>query len=315
MTNFRGLTPGQRSQVWVGGPELAEPELVFESGELLVEAPNWSLDGAALLVNGDGELWRLTLDDTTLTKPAPGDAGPQPALARVPFDGLPGINNDHVLDPDGQHIYLSAMDRHIYRGSLDGGAVQRVTPDDGKWHFLHGVSPDGSQLAYVEIGNFPEPGRLAVLTQSAEPVIVDTGTAHIDGPEWSPDGKWIYFNTEGFTDVPGHAQLARTPADGGADSGGSGGGATVEQVVVSETVDWFPHLSPDGQYATYITFPPGTLGHPADLDVEVRVVSTTDWSVPLQRYQVFGGQGTLNVNSWSPDSTRFAFVAYPMDAR
>ena len=223
-------------------------------------------------------------------------------LVRVEFDDLPEINNDHVLDPDGEHIYLSAMDGHIYRGALDGGAVERVTPDDGNWHYLHGVSPDGSRLAYVQLADFADPGRLAVMKPHSPPVVVDTGEGHLDGPEWSPDGSWIYFNTESFTDEPGHAQLARIP-----DAGGS-----VERLVTSDTVDWFPHLSPDSQSASYITFPAGTLGHPADLDVEVRVVAASDWSAPLQRYRLFGGQGTLNVNSWSPDSTRFAFVAYPI---
>jgi Tol biopolymer transport system component len=91
-------------------------------------------------------------------------------------------------------------------------------------------------------------------------------------------------------------------------------GGRLEQLVVSETVDWFPHLSPNGEFATYVSFPIGTRGHPADLDVEVRLVRTTDWSTPIARYPLFGGQGTINVNSWSPDSRRFAFVAYPINA-
>jgi Tol biopolymer transport system component len=133
------------------------------------------------------------------------------------------------------------------------------------------------------------------------PVLVDIGYGHLDGPEWSPDGRWIYVNTESFTHGPGHAQLARIP-----DAGGS-----IERLVTSDTVDWFPHISPDSRYASYISFPAGTLGHPPDLDVQVLVVAITNWSVPLQTYPVFGGQGTLNVNSWSPDSERLAFVAYP----
>jgi Tol biopolymer transport system component len=257
---------------------------------MLVEAPNWSLDGAGLFVNADGSLWRLDL------------GSPERGLIRVDFEDLPELNNDHVLDPDGEHIYMSAMDGHIYRGALGGGAVDRVSPEDGNWHFLHGVSPDGSRLAYVQIGDFADPGRLALMAPHGPPVVVDTGPGHIDGPEWSPDGRWIYFNTEGFTADPGHAQLARIPDAGG----------PVERLVTSDTVDWFPHLSPDSRSASYIAFPSGTLGHPADLDVEVRVVSTSDWSAPLQRYPLRGGQGTINVNSWSPDSSRFAFVAYPV---
>lgn len=291
MPNFRTLATGQRSQLWIGGPELAEPELLFETEDILIEAPNWSLDGTSLLVNGNGALWRVDID--------------QPDLIRIPFDDLPDINNDHVLDPDGKHIYLSAMDGHIYRGALDGGAVRRVTPDDGKWHFLHGVSPDGKRLAYVEIGEFSDPGRLAIMAPDETPTVLDTGAGHLDGPEWSPDGDWIYFNTETFTDVPGHAQLARIPDPGGA----------AERLHTSDTVDWFPHLSPNSRFASYIVFPPGTLGHPADLDVEVRVVATSDWSVPIQRYPLYGGQGTINVNSWSPNSTHFAFVAYPTRER
>jgi TolB protein len=287
--SYRTLAPGQRAQIWIGGPGVSEPELLLETGDVLVEAPNWSLDGDALYVNGHGVLWRLDV------------GSPDRMLTRVDYDDLPDINNDHVLDPDGEHIFLSAQDGHIYRGALTGGLVQRVSPDDGHWHYLHGVSPDGSRLAYVQIGHFGEPGRLALLELGGHVVIVDTGPGHLDGPEWSPDGAWIYFNTESFTQTPGHAQLARIPDPGG----------PMERMVASDTVDWFPHLSPNAATASYIAFPTGTLGHPADLDVEVRVVAVSDWSVPLQRYRVFGGQGTLNVNSWSPDSTRFAFVAYP----
>ncbi len=202
-----------------------------------------------------------------------------------------------MLDPDGEHIYLSAMDGHIYRGRLDGGAVERVTPEDGAWHFLHGVSPDRTRLAYVHIDDLAHPGRLAVMEPHGQPVLVDTGTGHLDGPEWSPDGAWIYANTEAFTDEPGHAQLARI-----ADAGGP-----MERLVTSDTVDWFPHLSPNAQHAAYISFPPGTLGHPPDVDVEVRVVATTDWSdaaaaIPSvrrsrddQRQQLGAGQQSVRV--------------------
>jgi Tol biopolymer transport system component len=82
----------------------------------------------------------------------------------------------------------------------------------------------------------------------------------------------------------------------------------------SDTVDWFPHLSPDGKMANYISFPTGTLGHPADLEVEVRLVRTEDWRHIVQRIPLFGGQGTINVNSWSPDGRRFAYVAYPIQS-
>lgn len=285
------LAEGQRAQVFIGGPAHAAPTLLFETDELQIEAPNWSLDGKTLYLNGNGLLWALDV------------ANPESGLRQIHYDGLPELNNDHVLDPDGEHIFLSANDGHIYRAALSGGAVERVSPDDGMWHFLHGVSPDGKRLAYVELKEFGNPGKLAVWpVAGGEVARPDTGPRHIDGPEWSPDGKWIYFNTEGFTTAPGHAQLARIHDTTG----------TLERLATSETVDWFPHLSPDNRSAAYISFPPGTLGHPPNLSVDVVVVSPQDWSTPLHRYPLFGGQGTINVNSWSPDSTRLAFVAYPI---
>lgn len=280
--------PSQRSQVLIADPGTPDPpEVLLETGDLLLEAPNWTLDGSALILNGGGLLWRCDLDD--------------PAPRAIGFDGLPPLNNDHVLDPDGVHVLMSADDGHVYRGALTGGPVQRLTPDDGSRHFLHGVSPDGRRLAYVELADFDQPGRLVVLPIGGDPVVVPTGAGHLDGPEWSPDGAWIAFNTEAFGTAPGHAQLARVPD----------GGGPVERLVHSETVDWFPHYAPAGTLASYLSFPAGTLGHPADLDVVVRVVDTADWSAPVRSYPLRGGQGTINVNSWSPDGSRLAFVTYP----
>lgn len=275
------------------GPAIPSPVAVFDTAEVLLEAPNWS--GGSLFLNGDGRLWRLDLSE------------PAAGLAPVSLEGLPPINNDHVIAPDGEHVFCSADDGHVYRGALRGGPVTRVTPQDGRWHFLHGISPDGCRLAYVELASFDEPGRLVVLPSAPGspegPLHLDTGSGHLDGPEWTPDGRWIVVNTEAFTSRPGHAQLARLPD----------GGGELERLVVSDTVDWFPHVSPDGRWAAYVSFPPGTLGHPADVDVTVHVVSTGDWGTPVRSYPLFGGQGTMNVASWSPDGSTFAVVDYPLE--
>lgn len=267
-----------------------ESELLFETSDVLLEAPNWTTDGKFLIVNGDGHLWTFDLSTRN--------------LARVSLSGVPMLNNDHVLAPDGKSIYLSAYDGHIYRAPLVGGEATRITANDGYFHFLHGVSPDGTELAYVGIegGDFSQPGRLMTLASDGGAAkSIDVGPGHCDGPEYSPDGTWLYMNTESFSIDPGHAQLARIRTDG----------SGFEQLLKSATVDWFPHISPDGRYASYIQFPSGTEGHPADLPVAVVLVSTSDWAAPLHTWTLFGGQGTLNVNSWSPDSERFAFVAYP----
>lgn len=284
----RTLRPGQRCEVWIASAT-GTSELAFTTDNLLLEAPNWTLDGQALILNGDGALWRLDLSG---------------GLEKVAITGIPDLNNDHVLDPDGARIFLSANDGHIYSTALDGGEATKLTDDDSPFHFLHGVSPDGLELAYVGIdgGDFSKPGQLMTMPAAGGPsVLVDTGPGHCDGPEYSPDGKWLYFNTESFTTQAGHAQIARARVDG----------TGFERLLGSDTVDWFPHLSPDGRLASYVRFPGGTVGHPADLPVDVVVVSTSDWATPLHTWPLFGGQGTLNVNSWAPDSTRFAFVAYP----
>lgn len=289
---YRTLEPDQTARVHLHDTRTGEDVVIHESDDVLYEAPNWSLDGTRLLLNGNGVLWSL----------AP-EAGARPQ--EIVHPGLPALNNDHVLDPSGEAIYVSAMDRHIYRTPLSGGAAQRVTSDEDVWHFLHGVSPDGERLAYVRITTFDEPGRLAVMPATGgKTTVLDTGAGHIDGPEWSPDGEWIYLNSEHWAARPGHAQLARIRETGG----------ELERLVVSDTVDWFPHLSPDGTRAVYIEFPPGTEGHPADLDVRLVVVDTADWQTPLERIPLTGGQGTINVNSWSPDSRRFAYVSYPSAA-
>jgi len=291
----RELQPGQRCEVWIASVT-GERELVFTTRDVLLEAPNWTRDGAAFILNGAGKLWRFEVGSR--------------AISQVPLTGVPDLNNDHVLAPDGTGIYLSANDGHIYRAALGGGAATRLTDGDGYFHFLHGVSPDGDDLAYVgiEAGDFTQPGRLMTIPAGGGAATLLNVDGHCDGPEYSPDGDWLYFNTEAFTSSPGHAQLARLRTS----DGGAPGQPALEQLLTSDTVDWFPHLSPDGRWASYIRFPRGTVGHPADLPVDVVLVSTGDWTTPLHCWPLFGGQGTLNVNSWSPDSTRFAYVAYPV---
>jgi Tol biopolymer transport system component len=267
-------------------------ERLTSSTDLLVEAPNWLATGDALVINGDGLLWRLSLPDAVRTL--------------IEITDLPPINNDHVLHPDGETILLSAADGQLYRAPIAGGRATKITDADDTAHYLHGVSPDGTELAYVELprGEFGSAGRLAVLpVAGGERRLLDVGPGHCDGPEYTPDGDWLVLNTESFTDRPGHAQLARIRRDG----------TGFERLLTTDRVDWFPHVAPDGGLACYLSFPLGTLGHPADHHVELTVVRADDWSRVEQHLDFFGGQGTINVNSWAPTGDRFAFVAYPLD--
>jgi TolB protein len=197
---IRTLQHGQRCEVWIASVT-GERELVFTSEDLLLEAPNWTLDGGALILNGAGKLWRLETAGST--------SGPGASLKPVPLTGIPDLNNDHVLAPDGTGIYLSANDGHIYRAPLDGGRATKITDDDGFFHFLHGVSPNGQELAYVgiEAGDFTQPGKLMTIPASGGATTPLTVDGHCDGPEYSPGGEWLYFNTEAFTSHPATPSL------------------------------------------------------------------------------------------------------------
>lgn len=292
MSRGRELRPGQRCRLRVWDRATGAVRTVFESRDVLFEAPNWTADDR-LLVNGDGRLWLLPVD---------GSAAPGEILA----EGLPDANNDHVLAPDGQTVFASANDWHIWQLPLTGGAATRLTHDDGAMHFLHGVSPDGRRLAYVRLQpegeNWWASATIHTIgVDGRDDRAVTTHPGPADGCEWTPDGEWMLFNTEQFS--PGRAQIARVRPDG----------SELTQLTFDERVNWFPHVSPDGEIAVYLSYPPGTMGHPADLEVELRLVSVDAWGSPTTLATLHGGQGTINVPSWAPDGSEFAFADYPID--
>jgi TolB protein len=289
----RELLTGQRSRIHTIDVVTGEDRIVFESDTVLYEAPNWTLDGSALIVNGAGHLFRLALD------------GGSPE--RIDLGDVPELNNDHVLDPDGEHVYFSANDWHIYRAPLAGGDSTRITNDDGRLHFLHGVSPDGSTLAYIGIeqdaqGEWGAGNVWTIPAAGGDDVALTDDRFPDDGSEYSPDGEWVYFNSERAASVPGHAQLFRMRPDGGG----------AEQLTFDERVNWFPHLSPDGTRIAFISFPPGTEGHPSDRDCIIRTCGPAGEDVTDLVF-LAGGQGTINVPSWAPDSRSIAYVDYPVD--
>ena len=286
----RRLRPGQRAQLFIHDLDRGASTLVAESDTLLVEAPNWSPDGQWLFVNADGLLHRI--------RATGGEFEP------IEVPGLPLLNNDHLLSPDGRTAYVSGFDGHLHAVSLDTLAHRRVSNDHPDFvHFLHGISPDGAVLAYIGMDLLPDGVRTNIYTipaaGGADTPLTDDAFPD-DGSEFSPDGEWVWFNSERGSTAPGHAQLFRMRRDG----------SSVEQLTFDERVNWFPHLSPDGSKVAYLSFPPGTRGHPADLDVTIRLLGPN--GTPRDLVHLFGGQGTINVPSWAPDSTRFAYVAYPL---
>lgn len=290
----RRLLPRQSCELVVADAKTGKTTVIYDTQEL-IEAPNWALDGAWLVYNADGRLFRISPD---------GLDGPH----RINTAPVENLNNDHVLAPDGKTVFVSANDGHLYAVPLTGGVPTKISNDQDPTrryrHYLHGISPDGKTLTYVAYetkGGAPMM-RIAVIpaTGGTEAYLTD-GACPVDGPEYSPDGQWLYYNGEGAARRPGHAQIFRMRPDG----------TEVQQLTHDDRVNWFPHLSPDGAQMCYISFPEGTLGHPADKAVILRLANPDGSGI--RDFDAFnGGQGTINVPSWAPGSDRLAYVRYPV---
>ena len=291
------FVPGrQRAQLTIADRHGRQRRVVLET-EHLIEAPNWSPDGQWLVFNSEGALFKVRAD---------GSAVPE----RIDTGTHAAANNDHVLSPDGRTVYFSTNDCRLLAVPFEGGVPRRVSSEalveTGFHYYLHGVSPDDALLAYVGlraaadgVGGY-EYGLYTVPTQGGEDRALLLPGVPVDGPEYSPDGAWIYFNGEIGARPPGHSQLFRMRPDG----------QGVEQLTHDERVNWFPHLSPDGRWMLYLSYPPGTLGHPANREVILRI-APAEGGLATDLVHLLGGQGTINVNGWAPDSEWFAYVAYP----
>ncbi|MDQ3252589.1 MAG: hypothetical protein M3R15_01590 [Acidobacteriota bacterium] len=270
---------------------------VVYSAERHFEAPNWSPDGKSLILNSEGKLWRLPL------------AGGEPEV--IPMGSVERINNDHGISPDGKELVVSANGGPLYILPFSGGEPRRITEE--KPSYYHGWSPDGKTLAYVA----KKPGethydifRVSVNGGASQRLTINP--SHEDGPDYSPDGQWIYFNSD-RSGGPGSSDIWRIPAAGAGEND-----VKAERITSDDYVDWFPHPSLDGKWLIFLSYQPGTDGHPANKDVILRrmpLPGAKPGAKPatnkiIEVAKLFGGQGTINVASWSPDSRRFAYVSY-----
>ncbi|HEU4581728.1 MAG TPA: hypothetical protein VFS67_25910 [Polyangiaceae bacterium] len=276
----------------------ARSSRVVYSGDGIIEAPNWSRDGKFLLVNTRGDLFRLPL----------GAANPQlEPLALSPGNYV--CNNDHDLSPDGRLLAFSASSpanpkSQVWVARADGSAVKLITPKAPS--YFHGWSHDGRFLAFVAERGDGKYELYRVPAEGGAEERLTTAGGYDDGPEYSPDGRWIYFNSN----RGGRWNLWRMPTDGAGALD-----ARAQRVTRDEPEDWFPHISPDGKWMVWLSFPPGTQGHNDRMPgMLLRLARTPGESPEVQEIQVlsdfYGGQGTINVNSWSPDSKQFGYVIY-----
>ncbi len=247
------------------------------------EAPNWTHDGKAFVFNEEGRIYRLAI----------GSAEPEAIAAGE----LEECNNDHGISPGGQWLAISCQSgadklSRVYVVPLAGGEPRLVTKTGAA--YWHGWSPDGKRLAFAaRRGNAADIYSIGVNGEDERQLTSAPGLD--DGPDYSPDGAWIYFNSE----RTGHMQIWRMRPDG----------SDQQQFLTTDSNDWFPHISPDGRWMVYLAYDRSVTGHPPLKNVEIRLVALKDKKTTLLA-KLFGGQGTMNVPSWSPGSKRVAFVSY-----
>ncbi|HUW93872.1 MAG TPA: hypothetical protein VMV74_11960 [Bacteroidales bacterium] len=259
-------------------------KVVFQS-PVSIQAPNWTPDGNYLIYNSEGLLFKF---DLSTSKPE-----------KINTGFATSNNNDHVLSFDGRMLgisnHVSAEDNRsiIFTMPADGGTPKRITSEGPS--YLHGWSPDGRFLTYTADRNGHFDIFKISLKKKKEIRLTDAPGLD-DGPEYSPDGKYIYFNSS----RTGTMQLWRMSPDG----------IDQEQLTFDEYNNWFPHISPDGKWIVFLSFPKEVRAedHPFYKHVYIRIMPAEGGTAVVKAY-VYGGQGTINVPSWSPDSKKIAFVS------
>lgn len=249
------------------------------------QAPNWSPDGKTLIYNADGLLYNFDLQSRESTILNTGFATQN--------------NNDHVISFDGTKMAISHHAEEnqgqsaIYTLPLKGGTPKKITALTPS--YLHGWSTDDNYLIYTAERNGAY-NIFRIPSEGGEEVQLTDQQSLDDGPEYSPDGKYIYFNSA----RTGTMQLWRMDTEGGNQT----------QLTFDSYNDWFPHISPDGKWIIFISFPPEMQAdtHPFYKRVYLRLMSVDNPEPKVVAY-LYGGQGTINVPSWSPDSRKVAFVS------
>ena len=281
---------GDRSILEVFDIETGKSE-VLDEFDCVIEAPNWSADGKFLTFNREGRIYKYEI--------ASGD------VTEVPSYFVDNCNNDHVLAPDGTGLYVSHHTKEdglsrIYKIFYDGRMPELVTPLAPS--YLHGITPDGKMLAYCAERN-GEYDIYTIPTAGGNETQLTTAFGLNDGPEYDCDGEYIWFNSV----RTGRMQAWRMKADGSEQT---------QMTFDAHLNTWFPHISPDRTKVVMLAYHerdvrPGE--HVPNKNVEIRLMTGSDktgWSEPRTILKLFGGQGTINVNSWAPDSKRFAYVRY-----
>ena len=259
---------------------------ILKEFDHIIEAPNWTRDGRFLVYNSRGYMYTYDLASGVIQQIESGLAT--------------DCNNDHVLSPDNTQLAVSHFTNEdatsrIYILPFVGGSPSLITEKGPS--YLHGWSPDGEHLAYCAERAGQYDIYIISVKGGKETQLTDLPGLD-DGPEYAPDGRSIWFNST----RTGLMQIWRMQVDG----------SNPTQMVNEDANCWFPHVSPDGNWVVYIAYGKDDVAaadHPANKHVEIRLVPAAGGKSKTI-VNLFGGQGTINVNSWAPDSRQIAFVSY-----
>jgi Tol biopolymer transport system component len=252
----------------------------------LFEAPNWSATEPKLIFNGGGKLLKISVK------------GGDPEILNT--GSLENLNNDHGISPDGKWIAASNGDKdvgsRVYLIPYEGGKAKLVTENGPS--YWHGWSADSKKMAFVAGRDVsPHYDIYEVKRKGGKEVRITSADCLDDGPDYSFDGKYIYFNSC----RSGTMQIWRMKPDG----------SEQEQLTFDTYQNWFPHPSPDGKWIVFISYPEDVPAgdHPPNKHVMLRLMPVDGGNIKVIAH-LYGGQGTINVPSWSPDSKEIAFVSY-----
>lgn len=252
-------------------------------------APNWSPNGKFLLINSEGKLEKIGLEGEK--------------LGILNTGNIQRANNDHGYSFDGKTLFISSgkaeetgWSSYIFKVDAAGGTPEQITPLSPS--YWHGVSPDGEYVVYCAPRN-DNFDIYKIHVNGGEEIRLTDEEGLDDGPEYSPDGKFIYFNSY----RTGMMQIWRMKPDG----------ADPEQMTFDNHSNWFAHISPNNDVATVITYiEDQEQGHPFGRQVKLRLLDLQTKEIRDLTEEFYGGQGTINVPSWNPEGTKFAYVRYEL---
>ena len=265
-----------------------------------IEAPNWTPDGKSLIYNSNGLIYKISSEN------------PEDQPTQINTDFINGIYNHHVVSADGKLLAISGVTREdrqqrIYILPIEGGVPQLVTAMGQS--YLHSMSPDGNFIAYGALRGDNYDVYVIPTKGGVERRLTAADSIYDDAPDYSPDGKYIWFNSV----RTGLMQIWRMKAN-------AFGSEQTQMTFDEDFNSWFPHVSPDGKQVVFMALHKDDVTDPAihpafvgNKNVVLRLMPA-EGGKPVTIVELFGGQGTINVGSWAPDSKRFAFVSYRIEA-